>query len=108
VGAEVAIGSFLVNYIIELIPMPETEAATLVAFYWGGAMIGRFLGIFTLNKFSPGKVLAVHAMLAIGFILISINSIGYWSIYSLILVGFCNSIMFPTIFTFGIKDLKHG
>ena len=108
VGAEVAIGSFLVNYIIELIPMPETEAATLVAFYWGGAMIGRFLGIFTLNKFSPGKVLAIHAMLAIGFILISINSIGYWSIYSLILVGFCNSIMFPTIFTFGIKDLKHG
>jgi FHS family L-fucose permease-like MFS transporter len=108
VGAEVAIGSFLVNYIVELIPMPETEAATLVAFYWGGAMVGRFLGIFTLNKFSPGKVLAIHATLAIAFILISINSFGYLSIYSLILVGFCNSIMFPTIFTFGIKDLKDG
>jgi FHS family L-fucose permease-like MFS transporter len=108
VGAEVAIGSFLVNYIVEFIPMPETEAATLVAFYWGGAMVGRFLGIFTLNKFSPGKVLAIHATLAIAFILISINSFGYLSIYSLILVGFCNSIMFPTIFTFGIKDLKDG
>ncbi len=108
VGAEVAIGSFLVNYIVELIPMPETEAATLVAFYWGGAMVGRFLGIFTLNKFSPGKVLTIHATLAIAFILISINSFSYLSIYSLILVGFCNSIMFPTIFTFGIKDLKDG
>ncbi len=108
VGAEVSIGSFLVNYIIEIIPMPETQAATLVAIYWGGAMVGRFLGIFTLNKFSPGKVLTTHAMLAIGFILLSINSFGNLSIYSLILVGFCNSIMFPTIFTFGIKDLKQG
>lgn len=108
VGAEVSIGSFLVNYIVEQIPMPETEAATLVAVYWGGAMVGRFLGIFTLNKFSPGKVLTTHAMLSIAFILISINSYGYWSIYSLIMVGFCNSVMFPTIFTFGIKDLKQG
>lgn len=108
VGAEVAIGSFLVNYIIEITPMPETEAATLVAIYWGGAMAGRFLGIFTLREFSPGKVLSVHAMLAVSLVLISISSQGLISIYSMILVGLCNSIMFPTIFTFGIKDLKNG
>lgn len=108
VGAEVAIGSFLVNYIMELTPMPETEAATLVAIYWGGAMAGRFLGIYTLKEFSPGKVLSVHSMLAIALILISINSRGILSIYSMILVGFCNSIMFPTIFTLGIKSLGPG
>lgn len=108
VGAEVAIGSFLVNYVMELTPMPETEAATLVAIYWGGAMAGRFLGIFTLKEFSPGRVLSVHAMLAIALILISINSIGLLSVYSMILVGFCNSIMFPTIFTLGIKNLALG
>lgn len=108
VGAEVAIGSFLVNYVMELTPMPETEAATLVAIYWGGAMAGRFLGIFTLKEFAPGRVLSIHAMLAIALILISINSRGLMSVYSMILVGFCNSIMFPTIFTLGIKNLGPG
>ena len=108
VGAEVAIGSFLVNYVIGLMPMPETEAANLVALYWGGAMVGRFLGIFTLKEFSPGKVLSVHAMLAIALILISINSRGIMSVYSMVLVGLCNSIMFPTIFTLGIKNLGPG
>lgn len=108
VGAEVAIGSFLVNYIMELTPMPETEAATMVAIYWGGAMVGRFLGIYTLKEFPPGKVLAVHAILAAALILVSINSKGIMAIYSMILVGLCNSIMFPTIFTLGIKDLGQG
>lgn len=108
VGAEVAIGSFLVNYVMELTPMPETEAATLVAIYWGGAMAGRFIGIYTLKEFAPGRVLSIHSMLAIALILISINSRGILSVYSMILVGFCNSIMFPTIFTLGIKNLGPG
>lgn len=108
VGAEVTIGSFLINYIINMRPMPMTEAASLVAVYWGGAMVGRFLGIFTLKEFAPGKVLAVHALLAVALILISINSRGLMSVYSIVLVGLCNSIMFPTIFTFGIKDLVNG
>lgn len=108
VGAEVAIGSFLVNYIMGLTQMQETEAATLVAIYWGGAMAGRFLGIFTLKEFTPGRVLTVHSMLAIALILISINSRGLMSVYSMILVGFCNSIMFPTIFTLGIRNLGPG
>jgi FHS family L-fucose permease-like MFS transporter len=108
VGAEVAIGSFLVNYIMEQTPMPETQAATMVAIYWGGAMAGRFLGIYTLKQLAPGKVLSIHSMLAIALILISINTTGLLSVYSLILVGFCNSIMFPTIFTLGIKSLGLG
>ncbi len=108
VGAEVSIGSFLVNYVISMKPMKTTEAANLVAIYWGGAMAGRFLGMFTLKEFSPGKVLVAHALIAISLILISINSHGMIAIYTMILVGFCNSIMFPTIFTLSIKGLDSG
>ena len=108
VGAEVAIGSFLVNYVVEITTMKETQAANLVAYYWGAAMVGRFLGILTLKHFPPGKVLTVHATIAISLILISINSRGNVAVYSMVLVGLCNSIMFPTIFTLGIKDLKAG
>ena len=105
VGAEVAIGSFMVNYVMERMKMEETQAATMVAIYWGGAMAGRFMGIFTLKEFRPGKVLLIHALLAISLILISINSYGLRSVYSIVLVGVCNSIMFPTIFSLSIRDL---
>lgn len=106
VGAEVSIGSFLVNYVIMMQKMPETQAANLVAIYWGSSMAGRFLGIFTLKEFIPGKVLNIHALLAIALILVSINSKGDMAIYSIILVGFCNSIMFPTIFTLGLQGME--
>lgn len=106
VGAEVAIGSFLVNYVMENVAMAETEAANYIAFYWGGAMVGRFLGIYTLKLFSPGKVLCFHSVLAIAFIFISITTTGMLSVYTMIAVGLCNSIMFPTIFTLAIKGLE--
>ncbi len=103
VGAEVTIGSFFVSFIQESTTLLEGDAAKLVAFYWGGAMLGRFLGIFTLKKFSPGRVLFVHALFAISLILIAVTNIGMFSVYALMLVGFCNSIMFPTIFTLALK-----
>lgn len=106
VGAEVSIGSFLVNYVIEMDSMPATQAANLVAIYWGGAMAGRFLGYFTLKEFEPKKVLLTHALIAFSLILISINSSGIGAIYTMILVCFCNSIMFPCIFTLSIQDLN--
>jgi FHS family L-fucose permease-like MFS transporter len=108
VGAEVAIGSFLVNYVMEISQVTETQAAPLVAFYWGGAMVGRFIGIFTLKAFAPAKVLTTHALLSVALILISMQATGTLAIISLVLVGLCNSIMFPTIFTLGIKGLKAG
>ncbi|HSH87742.1 MAG TPA: sugar MFS transporter, partial [Methylophilus sp.] len=108
VGAEVAIGSFLVNYVMDISQVTETQAAPLVAFYWGGAMVGRFLGIFTLKAFAPARVLMTHALLAVILILISMQASGTLAIGSMVLVGLCNSIMFPTIFTLGIKDLKAG
>jgi MFS transporter, FHS family, L-fucose permease len=108
VGAEVAIGSFLVNYVMDISQVTETQAAPLVAFYWGGAMVGRFLGIFTLKAFAPARVLMTHALLAVILILISMQSTGTLAIGSMVLVGLCNSIMFPTIFTLGIKGLQAG
>ena len=108
VGAEVAIGSFLVNYVTDISHITEAAAALLVAFYWGGAMVGRFLGIFTLKAFAPAKVLMTHALLSVLLIIVSMNSTGTLAIASMVLVGFCNSIMFPTIFTLGIKGLKAG
>jgi FHS family L-fucose permease-like MFS transporter len=110
VGAEVAIGSYMVNYL----EMPSVAglgaevAAKYVAFYWGGAMVGRFIGAYVLKIFKPGNVLAFNAALAIALILLSINSTGAVAMYSIILVGLCNSIMFPTIFTLAVKGLgKH-
>lgn len=103
VGAEVTIGSFFVSFIQESTTLHEAEAANLVAFYWGGAMLGRFLGIYTLKKFAPGRVLFAHALFAISFILIAVTNTGMLSVYALMLVGFCNSIMFPTIFTLALK-----
>lgn len=108
VGAEVAIGSFLVNYVMEISQVNETQAAPLVALYWGGAMVGRFIGIFTLKAFAPAKVLMTHALLSVLLILVSMQTTGTLSIVSMALVGLCNSIMFPTIFTLGIKGLKDG
>ena len=108
VGAEVAIGSFLVNYVMEISHVSETQAAPLVALYWGGAMVGRFIGIFTLKAFAPAKVLMTHALLAVVLILVSMQTTGNLAIATMALVGLCNSIMFPTIFTLSIKGLKAG
>lgn len=106
VGAEVSIGTFLVNYAMENMNLAEAGAASLVAFYWGGAMAGRFIGIVTLKVFKPGLVLSAHAIVSVALIIFSMTSSGALSVYALLLVGVCNSIMFPTIFTLALKDQK--
>jgi FHS family L-fucose permease-like MFS transporter len=137
VGAEVAIGSFLVNYFADMNLAvivsqnetmmdiantiasifnktfsgsdPKSLLGIFVIFYWGGAMIGRFVGAYLTRIMAPGKVLAIFASLAIAMILISINTTGLLSMWSILAVGLFNSIMFPTIFTLsleGLGDLK--
>ncbi|WP_299667707.1 sugar MFS transporter [uncultured Polaribacter sp.] len=137
VGAEVSIGSFLVNYFADMnlaVIVAENESMMNIAntiasffnqtfsgsdpksllgifviFYWGGAMIGRFVGAYLTRIMSPGKVLSIFAFLAIAMILISINTSGLISMWSILAVGLFNSIMFPTIFTLsleGLGDLK--
>jgi FHS family L-fucose permease-like MFS transporter len=107
VGAEVSIGSFLVNYFSqpEIGGLTEKVAASFVAFYWGGAMVGRFLGSALLQKMKTGGLLAVCAVCAAGLVAVSMLTSGHMAMYSIILVGFFNSIMFPSIFTLGVAEL---
>lgn len=107
VGAEVSIGSFLVNYFSheEIGNMTEHNAAKLVSLYWGGAMIGRFIGSAVLAKVRPNRALGVVAIVACALVSISILSFGHLAVWSILAVGLFNSIMFPTIFTLGIAEL---
>jgi FHS family L-fucose permease-like MFS transporter len=107
VGAEVSIGSFLINYFNqkEIGNLPEVEGAKLVAYYWGGAMVGRFIGSAILQKVKTGAVLGVAAFCACALVLTSMLTSGHVAMWSIIAVGFFNSIMFPSIFTLGIAKL---
>ena len=107
VGAEVSIGSFLVNYFSqpEIGGLTEKVAASYVAFYWGGAMVGRFIGSGLLQKMKTGQLLGICAVCAAALVTISMISSGHFAMWSIILVGFFNSIMFPSIFTLGVAEL---
>jgi MFS transporter, FHS family, L-fucose permease len=107
VGAEVSIGSFLVNYFSqpEIGGLTEKVAASFVAFYWGGAMVGRFIGSGLLQKMKTGQLLAICSVCAAALVAISMLSTGHFAMWSIILVGFFNSIMFPSIFTLGVAEL---
>jgi FHS family L-fucose permease-like MFS transporter len=134
VGAEVAIGSYLVNYFIDMDMATAIKNSELmssisetvlgdalsnvsnlaivgafVTFYWSGAMIGRFIGAYLTKIIHPGKVLAAFAIGAMLMVTISISSSGFSAMWSILSVGLFNSIMFPTIFTLaidGLDDLK--
>lgn len=107
VGAEVSIGSFLVNFFSEdhIAGLEEVEAAKYVSFYWGGAMVGRFIGAIAMRTVSAGKALAFNATMATVFVLLTVSSTGSLAMWAIILVGLCNSIMFPTIFSLAIAGL---
>jgi FHS family L-fucose permease-like MFS transporter len=107
VGAEVSIGSFLVNYLglPEIAGLSASAAAGFVSIYWGGAMIGRFLGSALLQRIDAGRLLAIYAIAAAALVTFSMLGGGHPAMWSMILVGFFNSIMFPTIFTLGVAEL---
>ena len=131
VGAEVAIGSYLVNYFIDMDlhnsiknsawmsnlanNILNADLANLdkraivgafVTFYWSGAMIGRFIGSYLTRVYAPNKILSYFAIGALGMILLSMSSTGPLSMWSILFVGLFNSIMFPTIFTLSIQDIE--
>lgn len=107
VGAEVAIGSLIVAYLVQphVLALPERSAGELVAFYWGGAMVGRFIGSWLLQRFAPGLVLACAALGACALLAISGLSTGTVAGWALLAVGLMNSIMFPTIFSLACEGL---
>lgn len=109
VGAEVAIGSLIVNYLKQahVLGLSEQSAGTMIPFYWGGALIGRFVGSAVLRMVDPGKVLAANALGALLLLALTTHSTGIVSGYSLLAIGLMNSIMFPTIFSLASEGLGH-
>ncbi len=107
VGAEVSIGSFLVNFIGEenIAGLPEAEAAKYITYYWGGAMVGRFIGAAVMQKVAAGSVLAFNSICSCILLAIAVLSDGYTAMWAVLAVGLCNSIMFPTIFSLAIYKL---
>ena len=107
VGAEVAIGSVIVNFLMQpdVLGLSARAAGEHVPFYWGGAMIGRFIGAYLLRIFSPGKVLASAAAAAILLLAVAGNGAGMLTGWALLAIGLFNSIMFPTIFTLASEGL---
>jgi FHS family L-fucose permease-like MFS transporter len=107
VGAEVSIGSFLINFLGEshIAGLSHADAAHYVSIYWGGAMVGRFIGFAVMRVASPGKTLAFNSLVAIGLVLTATFGTGSVAMWAILAVGLCNSIMFPTIFSMALHGL---
>jgi FHS family L-fucose permease-like MFS transporter len=133
VGAEVALGSYMVNYglnlnVHELMQShpflenmaglaasikgqsvmdldPKGKLGVLLTFYWGGAMVGRFIGAGLMQRLKPSLLLGVFSTVALALVVASSMATGLSALLMLLAVGLFNSIMFPTIFTLGISQL---
>ncbi len=107
VGAEVSIGSFLINFLGEgnIAALSHADAAHYVSLYWGGALVGRFIGFAAMRYVSPGKSLAVTALGSIALVLTATFGEGSVAKWAIVAVGLCNSIMFPTIFSLALHGL---
>ncbi|WP_314310265.1 sugar MFS transporter [Kingella denitrificans] len=105
VGGEVAIGSMMVNVLEKVAGIDHGKGANYLALYWGGAMVGRFVGFFIMDKVKSNRLLAFNASVAGALIVLAIVSGGKVAMWSLLAIGLFNSIMFPTIFSLGTHGL---
>jgi FHS family L-fucose permease-like MFS transporter len=107
VGGEVAIGSLLANFMMDpaIGGLPQQVAGKYLSYYWGGAMIGRFVGAFAMMFVRPGRALAFNAAMAVALLVVAITSAGQTAMWSVLAIGLCNSIMFPTIFALALAGL---
>ena len=107
VGGEVAIGSLLVNFMMDpaVGGLPQQVAGQYLSYYWGGAMIGRFVGALAMMFVRPGRALAFNASIAVVLLLVAILNAGHTAMWSVLAIGLCNSIMFPTIFALALAGL---
>lgn len=107
VGGEVSVGSFLINFLNQpdIAGLTEEQAADYVSLFWGGAMVGRFVGAIILTRINPGKALGTAATVNVILLAITILTKGQVAMWAILLTGLFNSIMFPTIFTLAIKGL---
>jgi FHS family L-fucose permease-like MFS transporter len=104
---EIGIGSTLVNFISmpNIGAMSHAAASGYLSLFWGGAMVGRFIGAALLRWVAPDRMLAAVSLGALGLVLLAITTGGPLAMWSLIAIGLCHSVMFPTIFTLGIRGL---
>ncbi|MFK7933322.1 MAG: sugar MFS transporter [Saprospiraceae bacterium] len=107
VGAEVSVASFLTSLLGEdyIAGLKPEDAGRYLSFYWGGLMVGRFLGAAILQKIKSQNLLAIMAVSAMVLLVIGILSTGWVAAWCIILVGFCNAIMWSNIFTLSIDGL---
>jgi FHS family L-fucose permease-like MFS transporter len=105
VGVEVGLASIAVNYFKTQGVDSAKTASFLVSLYWFGALVGRLLGSWALTKIKSGKLLGVFGFAGAAMLVVSMVTTGQTAIWSLVLCGFFNSIMFPNIFTLGIAGL---
>ena len=107
VGAEVSIGSLLISFFEQpdIAGLRQATAAGFVSYYWGGAMVGRFVGSALMQRLNPGKLLGGFALAACGLVVMAVFAKGPLAMWAILSVGLFNSIMFPTIFTLGIGGL---
>ncbi len=106
VGAQVCIGSFFLRFSKQIMDIPEKQAA----FWWGsiamvGFMAGRFAGTFLMKYIKPAKLLTLYSVINIVLLIVAIFIKGEIAVYAVMATPFFMSIMFPTIFALGIKDL---
>lgn len=108
VGAEVSVGSFLIRYgqSLGIAGFSELSGSQFVSYYWGSALVGRFIGIFVMDKINFAKALVVNSAAALLLVTASVlTGTGTWALWTIVLVGLCNSIMWPVIFPMAIKGL---
>lgn len=107
VGAEVSIGSFLINFLGEdhILGLQESDAAHYIAYYWGGAMVGRFIGAVVTRYYAANKILVINSIASVALVITAMLSSGQVAVVAILAVGLCNSIMFPTIFSLAVSDL---
>lgn len=105
VGVEVAIASFLTNYIADTLHIKEDAANRYVAYYWGGMLVGRLIGVMVLRRIRAATLLVFNCIICIGLILLSISTTGNVAVWSLILIGLFNSVMFAIIFSLSVAGL---
>tara|TARA_B100000378_G_scaffold42919_1_gene32077 strand:+ start:14496 stop:15776 length:1281 start_codon:yes stop_codon:yes gene_type:complete len=105
--AEIGVANLFVNFVAQpdIANLTYEQAGRYLTFLWAGMMVGRFAGSAIMQRFDPGHVLAVFSVGAFVVMMITVFASGPVAMWSLILVGLFHSIMFPTIFTLGIKGL---
>jgi FHS family L-fucose permease-like MFS transporter len=107
VGGEVAIGSLLVNFMMDpaVGGLPQQAPRQYLTDNRGGAMVGRFVGALAMMFVRPGRALAFNASIAAVLLLVAILNAGHTAMWSVLAIGLCNSIMFPTIFALALAGL---